>query len=143
MAKFKMQLPDDIIKDCEFLNKNSSNIWCAMTRAGANVVIAKIQAGIPQSFRKSNIMNCLKITKDYYTKTDDGWNTKVAFYGYFSNRNNEIVPAPLVCNLFEYGRSYRDFPKKPFMRKAFRGGDIRKAMLQAQEEASKGLLKNE
>lgn len=143
MAKFKMQLPDDVMRDFEYVNKHDKIIWKAMTRAGANVVLATLKATVPASFHNSDIMKCLVMTRDYYTPSDDGWNTKVAFYGYYKNHNGVTTPAPLICNLYEYGRSARPYPKKPFMRKAFRNAAIRKAMLQAQEEASKGLLKNE
>lgn len=158
MARFRMQYPKDVLDDLNFIGNNCDDIWKAMTRAGATVVMAKVLASVPPSFHDSNIMHCLKLTRDYYTPSDDGFNTKVAFYGYFTNKNGQSVPAPLICNLFEYGRSDarkkrtkfdrdnytgtpRKFPKHPFMRKAFHDGGIKKAMLQAQEEASKGILK--
>ena len=79
-------------------------------------------------------MGCLKITKTYKTRSDDGINTKVGFYGYFQNENGVETPAPLVVNVFEYGRSGKSFPKKPFVRKSFNKAQIERAMLRVQEK---------
>lgn len=139
MAKFKMELPKDIMDDFQRINDNAEEIFGKMTKAGAEVAMQNIKANVPASFKTSKIMNNLKMTKTYKTPSDDGINTKVGFYGYFQNHNGEIVPAPLVANVFEYGRS--NFTKRPFLRKSFRKGQIEKAMLNAQKEASGGLLK--
>ena len=79
-------------------------------------------------------MSCLQITKTYKTPSDDGINTKVAFYGYFKNEDGKIVPAPLVANVTEYGISNSPYPKKPFLRKSFRKAQIEKAMLSVQKK---------
>lgn len=143
MAMFKVELPDDIIKQMEQVESNTEKIFGEMTKAGAEVVHADIIANVPASFRDSNIMGCLKVTKTYKTPSDDGINTKVGFYGYFENKNGETVPAPLVCNVFEYGRSNSPFPKQPFLRRSFNASKIESAMKKAQAEASGGLLKDE
>lgn len=140
MAQFKVELPTEIIKNFERLNQDTTKIFGAMTRAGAEVVEHNIRANVPESIKKSKMMDCLKVTKTYKTPSDDGINTKVGFYGYFENENGETVPAPLVANVFEYGRSNSPFPKQPFLRKSFRKTDIENAMLKAQSEASGGLL---
>ena len=140
MAEFKLELPNELIKDFEKIYKNSDKIFGEMTRAGAEVVQKNIIASVPPAIRSSKMMKCLKITKTYKTPSDDGINTKVGFYGYFENEDGKIVPAPLVANVFEYGRSNSPFPKQPFMRKSFRKGDIEQAMLEAQKKASGGLL---
>jgi hypothetical protein len=141
MAKFDMQLPKDIIKDIEFINNNSDNIFGQMTKAGAETVYTNIKTNIPRNFVGSNIMNCLKITKIYKTPSDGGINTKVGFYGYFINENGVETPAPLVANVFEYGSS--KFTKRPFFRKSFKKAQIEKAMLEAQKQYSKGILGDE
>lgn len=141
MAKFVMELPDEIIKDISYINSNADKIFGGMTKAGADVVYNNVKSNIPQGFGGSNIMDCLKITKIYKTPTDDGINTKVGFYGYFKNRNGVETPAPLVANVFEYGSS--KFIKRPFFRRAFKKSQIEKAMYQAQKELSKGLLNDE
>lgn len=140
MARFEMQLPDAIMKDIQKIYNNSDEIFGEMTKAGAEVVYKNITALVPQSIKDSEMMNNLRITQTYKTPSDDGINTKVAFYGYFTNKEGKTVPAPLVANVFEHGRSNLPFPKHPFMRKAFRKNEIEKAMLKAQKEASGGLL---
>lgn len=140
MAKFEMELPTEIMKDLEKIYKDSEKIFGEMTRAGAEVVNKNIQANVPQSIRQSKMMDCLKVTRTYKTPSDDGINTKVGFYGYFVNEDKKTVPAPLVANVFEYGRSNAPFPKQPFMRKSFKKNEIEQAMLKAQKRASGGLL---
>lgn len=137
---FKIELPTEIIKDIQRISNDCEAIFGAMTRAGAEVVESNIEANIPQSIRESRMMECLKITKTYKTPSDDGINTKVGFYGYFQNEQGKTVPAPLVANVFEYGRSDGTFQKHPFMRKSFRKKEIEEAMLKAQIKASGGLL---
>ena len=138
MAKFVMQLPKDIIKDIEYVNNNSDRIFGEMTKAGAKVTYNNILNNIPSSFASSEIMNCLKVTRVYKTPTDQGINTKVGFYGYFTNSKGINTPAPLVANIFEYGSS--KFTKRPFFRRSFKKDQIERAMLQAQSTYSKGLL---
>ena len=139
MAKFEMMLPKEIIEDFKYIHDNSEKIFGDMTKAGARVVMQNIQVNIPDSFKGSDIMSCLKMTRTYRTPTDGGINTKVGFYGYFINKKNIITPAPLVVNVFEYGSS--KFTKKPFVRKSFNKGQIEKAMLEAQKNTSGGILK--
>ena len=140
MARFEMQLPTEIMKDIQKIYNNADEIFGEMTKAGAEVVNRNIEANVPQSIRNSKMMNCLKVTKTYKTPSDDGINTKVGFYGYFENEDGKTVPAPLVANVFEYGRSGLPFPKHPFMRKSFKKSEIEQAMLKAQKRASGGLL---
>lgn len=140
MAQFTLELPTDIMKDIQFLNENSEMIFGEMTKAGAEVAMKNIKAGVPKSFIGSDIMKCLKMTRVYKTPSDKGINTKVGFYGYFKNHEGKIVPAPLVANVYEYGRSNLPFPKHPFMRKAFNKAQIEQAMMNAQKTYSRGLL---
>ena len=128
MAVFDMQVPKELISQFEALRKSSDKIFEDMTRAGADVVLKNIKSNVPESFKNSEIMRCLKVTKTYKTPTDGGINTKVGFYGYFNNKNGERVPAELVCNVMEYGRSSSPYPKQPFLRKSFKKKEIRKAM---------------
>lgn len=134
MARFKAELPNDIIKQFESLEKDTDKMLKEMTEAGAKVVLSNIKSSVPASWYGSNIMKCLKVTKTYKTPSDDGVNTKIAFYGYFINRNKEKIPAPLVANVTEYGRSNSPYPKKPFMRKSFKKAQIEKAMQAVQDK---------
>ncbi len=134
MAKFKAELPNDIIKQIEGIEKNTEKMLAEMTEAGAKVVLSNIKSSVPASWYSSNIMKCLKVTRTYKTPSDDGVNTKVAFYGYFINRNNERIAAPLVANVTEYGRSNSPYPKKPFLRRSFKKAQIEKAMQSVQDK---------
>lgn len=138
MAKFEMELPTEIIDQFNQVYDNLDDILGAMTKAGAEVALKNIKSNVPAAFHGSNIMHNLYMTRTYKTPSDDGVNTKVGFYGYFTNKRGEEVAAPLVANVFEYGSS--TVQKRPFLRKSFNKGQIEKAMLAAQKQASGGLL---
>lgn len=131
MARFQMELPNDLIKEFEKIEKNTEQMLGEMTKAGAEVVMANVKKNIPSSFLNSNIMGCLKLTKIYKTPSDGGINTKIGFYGYFKNHLGIETPAPLVVNVFEHGSS--KVPKQPFFRKSFKKSQIEKAMLEVQK----------
>lgn len=134
MAKFQADVPTELMKTFEMIGANAQKMLEDMTKAGAEVVYVNVLADVPDSFRDSDIMNCLQVTRAYVTPSDDGVNTKVAFYGYFINKRGVKTAAELVCNLYEYGRSTEDFPKHPFMRKAFRKDQIEAAMMKVQDK---------
>jgi HK97 gp10 family phage protein len=134
MAKFKQELPNAILKQVETLEKNTEQMLKDMTKAGAEVAYTNAVANLPASWRSSEIMNCLKITKSYKTPSDDGVATKVGIYGYFTNHEGRRVPAPLVANITEYGSSKRNYPKHPFFRKAFKRAQIEAAMKAIQDK---------
>lgn len=138
MAKFNAELPNDLIKQFADLEKNTSKMLEEMTDAGAKVVMENIKAAVPNSWYSSNIMKCLQVTKPYRTPSDGGVNTKVAFYGYFKNKDGIKTPAPLVANVTEYGRSNSPYPKKPFLRRSFNKSKIEKAMQAVQDKYIKG-----
>lgn len=128
-----MELPRDLIKQIEELESNTEQMLEEMTQAGAKVVEKNITANVPDSWKSSDIMKCLKVTKPYLTR-DGAVNSKVAFYGYFENENGETIPAPLVVNVTEYGRSNSPYPRKPFLRKSFKKKPIEDAMLKIQKK---------
>lgn len=138
MAQFNLELPKEILDDIKQLDNDYEKIFGGMTRAGAEVVLNNVKNNVPNSWRNSDIMNCIKLSKVYRTPSDDGINTKVLISGYFYNHNNVLTPAPLVANVFEYGSA--KFMKHPFFRKSFKKQMIENAMLQAQKELSGGLL---
>lgn len=139
MARFETDLPTDLIRTFEELGEDTQKMLEEMTQEGAKTVFANVNANVPASFHGSGIMQCLKMTRPYYTPSDGGRNTKVAFYGYFKNEDGTRTPAPLVCNLFEYGRSNGpSYPKHPFMRKSFKKGQIEAAMMKVQDRYIKG-----
>ena len=128
MAKIKVELPNEIIKQLEKLNQETPDMMKAMVEAGAETALSRIKANAPAGMKSSPIMGCLGMTKPYESPSDDAINVKVGFSGYFINENGERTPAPLVANVFEYGRSGEPFPKQPFFRRSFNKGAITKAM---------------
>lgn len=134
MARFDAEMPTELLNLFYELGAETQEMLGEMTQAGAEVVLKNVQSNVPASFRDSDIMTCLKITQVYKTPSDDGVNTKVAFYGYFVNKEGETVPAPLVCNVMEYGRSTSPVKKHPFMRKSFKKKEIEAAMQKVQDK---------
>lgn len=135
MAQFKFDLDNEVEKELKKLNKNVPDMMSAMVTAGAEVVLNNIKANAPEGIKKSPMMKCLGTTrKAFRTPSDDSINMKVGFSGYFKNENGETVPAPLVANVFEYGRSTSKFPKQPFIRKSFKRAAIQKAMEKEQKK---------
>ena len=128
MAKVKVELPNEIIQQIEKLNQDTPKMMKAMVEAGAETVLSRIKANAPAGMQGSPIMACLGTTKAYEAPSDDSINMKVGFAGYFTNEDGVRTPAPLVANVFEYGRSNSPFPKQPFMRKSFNKRAITKAM---------------
>lgn len=138
MGKFEMQLPKELLKEIEYVEKNSKEIFGEMTKAGAEVVLANVKSNMPSSLSNSDFIRCVGITRIYETPSDGGINTKVGVWGYFTDKDGRTKPAPLVANVFEYGSV--KFPKQPFFRKSFRNSQIEKAMLAAQKRLSGGIL---
>lgn len=148
MAKFSIELPNDIIKEFEKLNKTSHKMLEEMTHAGAEVVYKNVKENMKSSFKNSSkLAHYLKITKSYTTPSDDGVNTKVAFYGYYKEDEKTFsltsksgksysyngIPVPLIVRAREYGSSSGE-AKKPFFRKSFKKAQIEKEMLKVQEK---------
>lgn len=150
MARVKMELPTELIKQFENLNMNTEKMLGEMTRAGAEVALDNMKANAPLP----QMASYGKLSKTYKTPSDDGINTKAYFSGYmpFSTPNRKYfsrrgvtggtvyttdkgVPVDFLAKVFEYGRSNRPFPKKPFVRKSFNKVGITQAMLKAQEKA--------
>lgn len=134
MAAFVGGLPDDLIKMFEDLEKDTEQMLSDMVTAGAAVVEANVNAKMPRDFKKVLNGNNVKITKVYKTPSDDGINCQVQITGYFINRHKQVTPAPLVANIFEYGRSGAPYPKRPFFRASFNASQIEQAMLDAQKK---------
>ncbi len=125
MAGFNLELPTEMIKTLDKLSNNAEKMMGEMTKAGAEIVYQNVKSNMKSSFKSTrSLEKGLKITRTYKTKTDDGINTKVGFYGY----TDEGKPIPLVAMAREYGTS-RGEKKKPFFRKAFKDTErITKAM---------------
>ena len=135
MAKFKAELPNDLMKVFEDLETNSSVMMGEMCKAGARVVYDKVVSGLGKAFKSTeSLLKGLKITKVYETPSDDGINVHIGFYGYDGEPTNQYpkgTPIPLKAMAREYGTS-RGEKKKPFFRKSFAKKDIEQAMLEVQ-----------
>lgn len=153
MARFEIQLPNDLIKEFEKLNKTSHKMLEEMTYAGAEVVYKNVRDNMKSSFKDSDkLSHYLKITKSYTTPSDDGVNTKVAFYGYYKPDEKSFsltsksgttysykgIPVPLIVRAREFGSSSGE-AKKPFFRKSFKKDQIEKEMLRIQDKYLKEL----
>ena len=154
MAGFKAVLPDDVIKDMKKIHDSTEEIFGEMTKAGAEKALHNVKSSVPLSEMASHV----KLSRTYRTPSDGGINTKVYFSGYlpfsggrttFVRRgrsggrvysSNKGVPVDFLAIIYEYGRSGKPFPKKPFFRNSFKKGEIEKAMMDAQKKASGGLL---
>lgn len=154
MAQFRATLPDAVINEFKKIHDNTEEIFGSMTKAGAEVAKRNMIANVPNP----DLADHVKITRTYKTPTDGGINTKVYISGYLPFRGNRKgfarrgrkggqiyvtdkgVPADFVALIYEYGRSDRPFPKKPFLRRSFDKKSIEDAMIEAQKNASGGLL---
>lgn len=138
MAKFTGSLPTELIKQFETLELNTEKMLGEMVETGAEVARQNIEAKMPRALRESLGSDNIIVSRVYKTPSDDGINCQAMIVGYFTNKNGEKIPAPLVANVFEYGRSNSPFPKQPFFRRSFNKGQIEKAMLRVQEKYIKG-----
>lgn len=147
MAKFKCELPTELINELTKLNQNTPKMMEEMTKAGAEVVRKNVISNMKSSFKDSNKLEpYLKVTKSYRTK-NGSVNTKIAFYGYYkkgsksftvkSKKGKEYsydgVPVPLIVRAREFGTSNGE-AKKPFFRKSFNKSQIESEMLKVQKK---------
>lgn len=140
MARFEGILPTEVINMFETLELNTEKMLGDMVEAGAEVARQNVEAKMPRQLRAGLLSSgdSIRITRVYKTPSDDGINCQVMIDGYFINRDGIKTPAPLVANLFEYGRSSSPYPKQPFFRASFNKSQIEKAMLKVQEQYIKG-----
>lgn len=141
MAKFEGSVSAEMIKVFESLRVNTEEMLSEMVKAGAEVAQDNVRAKMPRALREGliNSKEAVRLTKVYKTPSDDGINCQVMIDGYFYNRYGKKTPAPLVANLFEYGRSTSPYPKQPFFRSSFNKAQITKAMQRVQDKYFKGL----
>ena len=137
MAKFVGGMDTELLKMFETLEKDTDKMISDMVTAGAEVVKTNVNAKMPRQL-KAVIENNVKITKVYKTPSDGGTNCQVMISGYFINSRGVVTPAPLVANLFEYGRSGSPYPKQPFFRSSFKKKQIETAMLKVLDKYIKG-----
>ena len=137
MANFKEELPQELIKQFEGLEVNTTEMMQEMTKAGAKIVYKNVLSNMKKSFKSTNSLEKgLRITKVYRTSNDE-ISSKIAFYGYDKNKKTKKypngVPIPLIALAREYGTSSGE-QKKPFFRQSFKRKEIEDAMLKIQEK---------
>lgn len=137
MANFKEELPQELIKQFEGLEVNTTEMMQEMTKAGAKIVYKNVLSNMKKSFKSTkSLEKGLRITKVYRTSNDE-ISSKIAFYGYDKNKKTKKypngVPIPLIALAREYGTSSGE-QKKPFFRQSFKRKEIEDAMLKVQEK---------
>lgn len=147
MAKFKCELPTQLINELTKLEQNTPKMMEEMTKAGAEVVKQNVIQNMKSSFKNSSkLVPYLKVTKSYRTK-DGSVNTKIGFYGYYKKGSKSFsvkskkgttysydgVPVPLIVRAREFGSSNGE-AKKPFFRKSFNKSQIESEMLKIQKK---------
>lgn len=135
MAKYKMELPTELMQTFKNLDANAEKMLGEMCQAGADIVKENTWTNMPKTFREAiSVSDNLITSRVYKTPSDDGINVQCMIVGYFKNEDGKQTPAPLVANMFEYGSKSRKYPKQPFFRKSFRKAQIEKAMLAVQKK---------
>lgn len=147
MAKFKCELPTQLINELTKLEQNTPKMMEEMTQAGAEVVRKNVISNMKSSFKDSSKLEpYLKITRSYRTK-DGSVNTKVGFYGYHKKGSKKFsitskkgetysydgIPVPLIVRAREFGSSSGE-AKRPFFRKSFNKSQIESEMLKVQKK---------
>lgn len=160
MAKLKLELPTELIKQFETLEDATEETFGKMSKAGAEVVYKNIKNNMSTAFKgetKSKMEAGLKITKTYKTPKNGMIGNFVGFYGYipFSDPNRKYfrrkggngdyydtdkgVPRDFLAKLAEYGASNRD--KTPFVRKSAKKKEIEQAMQDALDKEVEKVIK--
>lgn len=160
MAKLKLDLPTDLIKQFETLEKNSDGILGKATKAGAEVVYNNIKKNMTSSFSpstKSKMEAGLKITRTYKSSKKETIGNFVGFYGYipFSDPNRKFfsrkgaggsiyktdkgVPRDFLAQVAEYGTSSID--KKPFIRKSAKRKEVEDAMQEVLDKETEKVIR--
>lgn len=138
MARFKAELPNDLIKEFQGLEKSCTQIFGEMVSAGAEAVHQNVLKNMKKSFKNTEpLEKGLRISKIYKTPSDDGINVHIYFEGYDSDKITRKfpkgVPIPLMAFAREYGTSSGE-KKKPFFRQSFKKKEIESIMEQVQKK---------
>lgn len=131
MARYALEIPNDVISELEKRDTKLESITDEMLEAGGKVVYARAEGNISKSFKNpAPIKAGLRLTR-VYKNSDDGKSIKVGFYGYYKGRKTKKYPAgvpiPLIAAAREYGTSSGE-AAKPFFRKSFNRPAINAAM---------------
>lgn len=158
MATLKIELPDNLVKQLEVLEKSTEQTFSKMTKAGAEVAYKNIVNNMQNSFKSPKKMQeGLKITRTYRAKTKGTIGNFVGFYGYipFSDPNRKFfarkgsngqiyktdkgVPRDFLAKVAEYGTSKID--ATPFLRKSFKKKEINESMQKVLQKEIEKVIK--
>ena len=155
MAKMDMEVPNEILKKFEELDKNYDKIFGEMVDKGGEYVLQLVRANMKKAFETTgSLEQGLRKTRVYKTPSDDGINVHIGFYGYTksdapvkvtttSKKGKKYtyersgIPIPLIAMAREFGTS-RGEAKKPFLRKSFKKKEIEAIMQSVQNKYIKG-----
>lgn len=149
MARLKMELPTELIKQYGTLEKTSEEVFGKMSKAGAEVVYKNIKSNMGNAFKgdtKSKMEAGLKITKTYKSPKKGSIGNFVGFYGYipFSDSNRKYfarrgangtvyktekgVPRDFLAQLYEYGSNEKGISGSRFIKKSCNKKEVEQAM---------------
>ena len=87
MAKFKAELPNDLIKMFQDLEEDSKKIFGEMTQAGAKAVYEGVKRNMKKSFKTTKSLDKgLTISRVQVTSDGDSIQTWIGFYGYDTSK---------------------------------------------------------
>ena len=136
MAKFDVELGNDILKGIEKMERKADDVMGEMVEAGAEVVLRNIRGNMRSSFKTvRSLEEGLGKTRVYKTPSDDGVAVQVGFRGY----NRKDVPIPLIAGAREKGTS-RGEQRKTFFRRSFKRSAIESAMKAKEPKLFEGVI---
>ncbi len=162
MARLKLELPTDLIKQFETLEKTTDDVMSKATKAGAEVVYKNIKNNMSSVFSgstKSKMEAGLKITRTYKSPKKETIGNFVGFYGYipFSDPNRKVfrrkgaggtayettkgVPREFLANLYEYGSNEKGISGSRFIKKSQKTKEIEKAMQEVIDKETDKVIK--
>ena len=162
MAKLKLELPTELIKQFETLEKKSDEIMGKATKAGAEVVYKNIKSNMSSVFSgstKSKMEEGLKITRTYKSPKKSTLGNFVGFYGYipfsdpkrkYFSRKNKIgkiyktdlgVPRDFLAQLYEYGSNAKGITGSRFIKKSQKRKEIEGAMQEVIDKETDKVIK--
>lgn len=135
MAKFDVEVGNDILHEMERLQIKSEQVFGDMVDAGAETVLRNMRSNMRASFKTTRSLEMgLGKTRVYKTPSDGGVAVKVLFRGY----NDRGVPVPLIASARDRGTK-RGEQKRPFFRKSFNKSAIEGAMRRVEPRLFEGL----
>ena len=162
MARLKLELPTDLIKQFETLEKKTDEVMGKATKAGAEVVYKNIKNNMSSVFSgstKSKMEAGLKITRTYKSPKKSTIGNFVGFYGYipFSDPRRKVfrrkgaggtayettkgVPREFLANLYEYGSNEQDITGSRFIKKSQKKTEIEKTMQEVIDKETDKVIK--